>query len=106
MLDDHYPTLTLTSTDTHSWPLDPLLVVQLHTVFLSVITRTMVPIPPTATAWREKRGRRGRREISSGNGAPGKLSYLFMPHEEDSTGVLSWVSKAPVDVLHEDVQFI
>jgi len=36
----------------------------------------MVPIPPTATAWREKRGRRGRREISSGPSIPGKLSYL------------------------------
>ena len=29
-----------------------------------------------------------------------------MPYKEDSTGVLSWVGKAPVDVLHEDVKFI
>ena len=29
-----------------------------------------------------------------------------MPHKEDSAGVLGWVGKAPVDVLHEDIHFI
>lgn len=73
--------------------------VQPHTAFLSVITRTMEPRPPAATACRVE----GR--CTPVPPSPCEAD-LVMPREQDTAGVLCRVGKTPVEVLHEHIHLL
>lgn len=71
-----------------------------HTVFLSVITRIMDPIPAAATVYK------GYLKIQINAHLYTPTPHLFVPDKQYTAGVLCWVGKATVDVLHEDVSLI